>query len=407
MTRPRAAKWCRRHVETLLTAATLPIALAISAPGSHWPSDWRIGLTVLAWLPLTVRTRWPLPVAAVVVLLDAVHIAVAAHAHPAAGLVPAASMLALYTVSVRCSARAAWSSAIVAAALQYTVAALSPRHDLGPDLLYLNWALVAAAVGRLVRERQERIEAAEQRADAAERSKASEARRQVMDERVRIARELHDVLAHHITVVNAQAGVAHYLLKSDPDTAEKALAGIIDNTRAALDDLRATLGVLRSDRDDTSTGDLHSPAPALSQLPALVDSFTGGGAAITFRSHGTPRPLSGPAELGLYRIAQEALTNAAKHAPGSVIELTLGWTDSTVSLRVTNTKPPAPSPRPAAGGTGHGLIGMQERASAADGILTAGPTSEGGYHLAVTLPVISARDGHDQAPGAATVAEAP
>jgi signal transduction histidine kinase len=382
----------------LLTAAALPISLAISGPGSHGLVAWRVGLTILAWLPLIVRTRWPLPVAAVAVVIDTVHIAVAAHGHPAMGVTPLASMLALYTVGALRSARVAWSSALAASALQCLVAALTFRHHLGSDLLYANWALGATLVGRFVRERQQRIETAEQRVEAAERTKDAEARRQVLDERLRIARELHDVLAHHITVVNAQAGVAQYLLRADPDAAEKALTGITENTRAALDDLRATLGLLRSDHDAPTVADSRSPTPSLSGLPALVDSFTAGGVAITVHSSGSPRPLSGPVELAAYRITQEALTNAAKHAPGSSVELNLQWGDDFVLVEVINGPPTQSSPRPAIEATGQGLIGMRERAAAAGGVITVGAAASGGYRVAATLPLTTdGSDGSDSA----------
>jgi signal transduction histidine kinase len=207
----------------------------------------------------------------------------------------------------------------------------------------------------------------------------------VTEERLRIARELHDVLAHHITVVNAQAGVAQYLLRTNPDAAERALAGITDNTRAALDDIRATLGLLRSDTDG-SIADDREPAPALSQLPALIATFTTAGADIAATATGTPGPLSGPADLALYRIAQEALTNATRHAPGSKVQVTLDWVDSSVVLGVTNGGPPAPTKRNT-DGSGHGLIGMRERAISAGGTLAVGPIGDGGYSVTATLPV--------------------
>jgi signal transduction histidine kinase len=380
-------RWSIDHFDPLLTLAALPIILLASAPSGHWSTAWVPVLAFAAWVPLTLRTRWPLPVAAVVVLVDSANIAVAAHGHSTHGIIAVATMLALYTVSLRSSARVAWASAAIAAAIQFGTSVLGLEHYEGNELLYVNWALVATVIGRLVRERQHSISAAEQRADEAERTKADEARRQVTEERLRIARELHDVLAHHITVVNAQAGVAQYLLRTNPDAAEEALAGITDNTRAALDDMRATLGLLRSDNDDTRAAD-REPAPALDQLPALIGSFTTGGAEVAVTTRGTPRPLSGPADLALYRIAQEALTNATKHATGSTVQVTLQWTDTAVTLEVVNTKPPTPAVRNTEG-SGHGLIGMRERAISAGGTLTTGPTDSGGYAVTATLPVIA------------------
>jgi signal transduction histidine kinase len=387
VTRPSIWSQWHRHRDPLLTLAALALSVATSLPtGGSGRSSWEVLLAVLAWLPLLVRKRWPLPVAAAVVLVDSVHIAVAGH--HGTTTVPVATMLAIFTVSDMRPPRIAWGTAALAGAIQATVAART-RPNVGADLLYLNWTLVAAAVGQLVQERRERVAAAEQRAEAAERSKHVEAQRQVSAERMRIARELHDVLAHHITVVNAQAGVAQYLLHSNPDAAEQALQGIADNSRDALNELRATLGLLRSDGDEAAL-DAREPAPRADRLPDLIDGFVAAGMPLTASIQGTPRPLDAAADLALYRISQEALTNASKHAPGSSVQLSLDWTDTGATLTVRNsTAPQGITNRPArlAGeGTGHGLIGMRERAAVAGGSLIAGGTSDGGYEIHVTLP---------------------
>jgi signal transduction histidine kinase len=373
----------------LLTAAALAIMLSTSVAGDSWqlPAGWAAVVVLLSWLPLTVRESWPLPVLGAVLTADTVHIALAGHAHPATATLPAATMLALYTVATRYPARVAWTAAAAAGITQFTVALLSYPHA-GPDLLYLNWAVVPTALGLLIRERRERIAAAEQRAEAAERSRQAEADRQVTAERIRIARELHDVLAHHIAVVNAQAGVAQYLLRTDPHAADAALAGIAANSRAALDELRATLGLLRADGDTPS--DPRAPAPTIEHLGRLLDSFTDAGMRLTVTVHGEPGSLSGPADLAFYRIVQEALTNAAKHAPGSDVCLSIGWSAASVHLTVSNTGPAAAPQGLMNEGTGHGLIGMRERAAAAGGTLSAGTAGAGGYRVTATLPVLNA-----------------
>jgi signal transduction histidine kinase len=373
----------------LLTAAALAIMLSTSVAGDSWqlPAGWAAVVVLLSWLPLTVRESWPLPVLGAVLTADTVHIALAGHAHPATATLPAATMLALYTVATRYPARVAWTAAAAAGITQFTVALLSYPHA-GPDLLYLNWAVVPTALGLLIRERRERIAAAEQRAEAAEHSRQAEADRQVTAERIRIARELHDVLAHHIAVVNAQAGVAQYLLRADPAAADTALTGIAANTRAALDELRATLGLLRADGDTPS--DPRAPAPTIEHLGRLLDSFTDAGMRLTVTVHGEPGSLSGPADLAFYRIVQEALTNAAKHAPGSDVCLSIGWSAASVHLTVSNTGPAAAPQGLMNEGTGHGLIGMRERAAAAGGTVSAGPAAAGSYRVTVTLPVLNA-----------------
>jgi signal transduction histidine kinase len=297
-------------------------------------------------------------------------------------------MLALYTVATRYPARVAWTAAAAAGVIQFAVALVSYPHA-EPDLLYLNWAVVVTALGLLIRERRERIAAAEQRAEAAERSRQAEADRQVTAERIRIAHELHDVLAHHIAVVNAQAGVAQYLLRTDPHAADTALAGIAANSRAALDELRATLGLLRAE-DDAAPGDPRAPAPTTEHLGLLLDSFTDAGMRLTVAVHGEPGSLSGPADLAFYRIVQEALTNATKHAPGSDVSLSVDWSAAAVHLTVSNTGPAAALPGLRNEGTGHGLIGMRERAAAAGGTVSAGAAAAGGYRVTATLPVLDA-----------------
>lgn len=376
--------------DRLLTAAALAIMLATGVPGDTWqlPAGWAAALVVLSWLPLTVRASWPLPVLGAVLTVDTVHIALAGHAHPPAAILPAATMLALYTVATRYPARVAWTAAIAVAAAQFAVAMVSYPHP-GENWLYLNWALVSTAVGRLIVERRDRIAAADLRAEAAEHSKQAEADRQVTAERIRIAHELHDVLAHHIAVVNAQAGVAQYLLRTNPAAADTALGGIAANSRAALDELRATLGILRAE-GDAAPRDPRAPVPTIEYLGRLLDGFTDAGMRLTVAVQGEPGSLSGPADLAFYRIVQEALTNATKHAPGSEVCLAIDWSAASVQLTVSNTKPAAVPQGPLNEGTGHGLIGMRERAAAASGTVSAGPTEAGGYRVTATLPVLNA-----------------
>ena len=402
MTRTAQLRRYGSRTDWLLTAAALTITLLTSVPGGSWqlPAGWAAAVAVASCLPLTVRLRWPLPALAAVLAADTVHIAVAGHAHPAAATIPAATMLALYTVAARFPARVAWTAAAAAGATQLTAALLTNPHA-GPDLLYLNWALVPTVLGLLTRQRRERIAAAEQRAEAAEHSRQAEADRQVTAERIRIAHELHDVLAHHIAVVNAQAGVAQYLLRTDPQAADAALSGIAANSRAALDELRATLGLLRAE-NGTAPGDSRAPVPTTEHLGLLLDSFTDAGMRLTVTVRGEPGSLSGPADLAFYRIVQEALTNATKHAPGSDVSLSIDWSATSVQLAVSNTEPAAVQQGLMNEGTGHGLIGMRERAAAAEGTLSAGPAAEGGYRVTATLPAVSAGTAVPLEPAATT-----
>ena len=366
--------WRRRagnRFDDALTVAALAIAVVMALPigGGNAGTLAQLVLTLVAWLPLAARLRWPVPVAAVAMAVDAAHVAVAAHHHSSTSFVPVATMLALYTVAARRGSRAAWVCAAVVALTQLSV---------------------GAALGRLMAARRASVAAAEQRAVAAEATKAAEVARQVAAERIRIAHELHDVLAHHLAVVNAQAGVAEYLLGANPGAARQALAGIAENSRAALEELRATLRVLRTDPAEAGAElvDSRRPTPGAAQLPALVERYRDAGMSVVAEVVGAPRPLAAPADLALYRIAQEALTNAAKHAVGSAVSVDLRWADAAVRLTVANS---APAHGPASGsaaavGTGNGLIGMRERAEAADGTLRAVPTPEGGFRVVAELP---------------------
>ncbi|WP_067282254.1 sensor histidine kinase [Streptomyces jeddahensis] len=220
------------------------------------------------------------------------------------------------------------------------------------------------------------------------------ARRTLLEERSRIARELHDVVAHHMSVISIQAQVAPHLVKDPPEELKENLEGIRQNALEALTELRRVLGVLRSEHpgdpggsgtDDTAP---HAPQPTLNRLDALVENTRAAGLAVTTEVTGPPRALAPGVELSAYRIVQEALSNALRHAPGSAVRVELAHTASGLRLRVANTAPdrpasPSPSPSP---GAGHGLLGMRERAAMLGGGLTAGPTPDGGYEVTAFLP---------------------
>ncbi|GAA0973758.1 sensor histidine kinase [Acrocarpospora macrocephala] len=209
---------------------------------------------------------------------------------------------------------------------------------------------------------------------------AERARRTVLEERNRIARELHDVVAHHMSMISIQAQVAPHLVKDPPVELTENLAGIRQNAVEALTELRRVLGVLRS-QDALA----HAPQPTLDRLAELAGSVRAAGLTLAIETTGEPRPLSPGVELSAFRIIQEALSNAMRHAPGAAVHVKIGYRTDALAIQITNTAPDRPPP-PA--GPGHGLLGMRERTAMLGGELAAGPTRDGGYEVTATLPAM-------------------
>ncbi|GAA3186249.1 sensor histidine kinase [Nonomuraea roseoviolacea] len=213
------------------------------------------------------------------------------------------------------------------------------------------------------------------------------ARRTVLETRNRIARELHDVVAHHMSVISIQAQVAPHLVENPPPELTENLAGIRENAVEALTELRRILGVLRSE-DAEADGLRHSPQPTLDRLEELIGNVRGAGLAVTVETAGEPRPLSPGVELSAFRIIQEALSNVLRHAPGARVRVGIGYLPAALAIRVANTAPERPPPP--ANGPGHGLLGMRERTAMLGGELVAGPAPGGGFEVTAILPAAPA-----------------
>lgn len=210
------------------------------------------------------------------------------------------------------------------------------------------------------------------------------ARRTLLEERSRIARELHDVVAHHMSVISIQAQVAPHLVENPSPELKENLAGIRENALEALTELRRVLGVLRSEQPDDPVA-LQHPQPTLADLDGLVDNVRGAGLDVTTEIAGIRRPLTPGVELTAYRIVQEALSNCLRHAPGSRVEVGIAYGPRDLHLCVANTAPTrAAPPSP---GAGHGLLGMRERAGMLGGELAAGPLPDGEYEVTAVLPM--------------------
>ncbi|NGO41489.1 sensor histidine kinase [Streptomyces ureilyticus] len=244
--------------------------------------------------------------------------------------------------------------------------------DWGEDVSVAIWMVAIAAVSELVRvrreqwdrERTERLQAARRRAD---------------EERLRIARELHDVLAHSISVINVQAGTGLALLDSDPEQARTALTTIKAASKEALGEVRQVLDTLRTPGDAP-----RAPAPGLSRLPELVEQAASAGLTVGVETEGKRRALPPGADLAAFRIVQEALTNVVRHSGSRHARVLLCYEDDALKLRIDDDGPATGAD---AGGSGNGLAGMRERAAALGGTIEAGPREDGGFRVLAVLPL--------------------
>lgn len=240
----------------------------------------------------------------------------------------------------------------------------------GQEGVVAAWVVAIVALSELVRTRREQW--AKERAE-----RAQAARRRADEERLRIARELHDVLAHSISVINVQAGVGLALLDSDPEQARTALTTIKAQSKEALGEVRQVLDTLRAPGDAP-----RAPAPGLDRLPELVDQAAGAG--LTVEVHGTPPPLPPGTDLAAFRIVQEALTNVVRHSGSRHARVHLEHEGGALRIRVDDDGPATGAD---AGGSGNGLAGMRERAAALGGTIEAGPRADGGFRVLAVLPL--------------------
>ncbi|MFJ7256671.1 sensor histidine kinase [Streptomyces sp. NPDC098085] len=286
----------------------------------------------------------------------------------------------LFLLALRVRPRTAAEALAIGVAAGLVGGAIDPvRHSdragLGAAVLVV--AVVTGAVLRGLGLARTQL-AAQEEQTAEERS-----RRTLLEERNRIARELHDIVAHHMSAVSIQAQVAPHLVENPSDELKENLAGIRENALEALTELRRVLGVLRSE-DALSPAARHAPQPTLDRLDELIGTARDAGLEVTAETTGQPHPLPPGVELSAFRIVQEALGNAMRHAPGAQVAVEVGRRAAGVTVPVTNTAPERAAPHPT--GAGHGLLGMRERTAMLGGRLAAGATADGGYEVAATLP---------------------
>jgi signal transduction histidine kinase len=298
-----------------------------------------------------------------------------------------AHLTVLTVVAIRTRPRtAAWMWLATAV---YGLAAGSVRSgyyyyspNTGPMLIFAALLLLAVTVWHIRRDARQEV-TAQQTVTAHERS-----RRTLLEERTTIARELHDVVAHHISVVAIQAEAAPFRVENPPPELEKAFVTIRENAVAALTELRRVLGVVRAEHYEAP----DAPQPALTDLDALLTNVREAGLDVEKAVTGAVRELPQGVELSAYRIIQEALSNTLRHAPGATTRVEIGYVLGGLGLRIVNDPPPATSLSKPSPGAGHGITGMRERVSMLGGEMTAGPV-DGGYEVAVFLPVTTAGEG--------------
>jgi signal transduction histidine kinase len=293
-------------------------------------------------------------------------------------------LVALYTVAAHCPRRPSLLAAGLTA-VGVLVALLTTRGDVTPDAFVGNFVIFATAwiLGDNLHHRRVYVTGLETRAERLEREREEQAHRAVTAERTRIARELHDVVAHSVSVMVVQAGAARRVLRAEPAKAEEALASVEQVGRQSLNELRRLLGVLRRD-DDRSFG--RTPQPSIEALGDLLNSTRKAGLPVHFTVEGTPRPVPPGVDLSAYRIVQEALTNALKHAGPATAAVHLRYDAD--DLHVVVTDDGRGSGAIANGdGDGKGLVGMKERVTMCGGELTAGHLPEGGFAIRARLPL--------------------
>ncbi len=393
-------RWYASPARDIVIAVVLTAAITAAAYGEahpRQPSDQVVNghpvphtpaaallLVVAAGLVLAGRRRYPL--SALTVSTAAVAIfSLLGYVNGAALLLP---VVALYGVTqAGTTRRAIIASAVTLAVLMGATAAANPFGTTGGGFNLIP-GLVAAALfaGLAVGNRRAYITSIRARAE-------DDARRRVDEERLRIARELHDVVAHTMATINVQAGVAAHVLTDRPDAAAAALHAIKTASKDALRELRAILNVLRQ----ADEADPTRPAPGLAQLDALIAGTTRAGLVTSLRRTGNVRPLPAEVDLAAYRIVQESLTNAIRHAGPATAAVTLDYGDAELRINVSDTGRGAPAApgsaaaagqqAPAPGFAGHGLIGMRERAASVGGTVRAGPAVPGGFLVAARLPI--------------------
>jgi signal transduction histidine kinase len=366
-------------VVALLVVVEATAVTKLEGSSSRW---LLVILGVVALVPLAWRRRSPLVVWAVSGC--ATFAALAVHGSP--GPLALGPLIALYTVAT-ISPRPVSLAAGVTTLVGVTIGvAVGGPHRLGWQAFVFPAVVVAACwlVGDNLRVRRTYVAELEAKARRADDDRAETSARAASEERARIARELHDVVVHHVSVIAVQAGAARMRSEHDPglSATAPAWAAVEAAARQALSELRQLLGILRHDGEPAAL----APPPGLDQLDPLLAEVRRTGLPVSVRVEGDPYRLPPAVDLSAYRIVQEALTNALKHGRARPTTVCLRYGVEDIEIDVTNQGPTPTMPLPHPG-VGHGLVGMRERVSMFGGVFRAGPRPEGGFEVKARIPV--------------------
>ena len=385
--RPSLADRLRR-VDPRVFDALLALGITVLGIGSLFVQAYTDGvehretdaLAVALGFAITVPLYWrrthPLPA----LLVSCTAIAVLAGLDYITYNLPTAPLFLAFAVGAYAERRRA-TLGLVAVNVTLAIIFLTDPPDLDAQGTVLNMAIFSGAwlAGQVIRARSAaaaaRIAEAEERAE----TQRQQGARAVAEERLRLAQELHDVVAHSMSVIAVQAGMGVHVIEKDPEEAKRALEAISQTSRTTLQEMRRLLGVLR----DEDGGRSHAPAPGLAELPALVADVRSAGVPVELTVEGDPAGVPDSVELSVYRLVQEGLTNVLKHAGAASAEVAVRCLPGEVEVEVLDDGRGAAA---ANGAGGHGLVGMRERVALWGGNLTTGPRQGGGYRVLARLP---------------------
>ena len=388
--------WLRRH--PMLVDGLLAAALVFAGVGATFAQGMFLGIPLSLGLAVPVVFRRRYPVIAFYTAIAAGGLQVALDVRPSPTDV--AILILLYTLAAYTRRRTSiWGLAVCLAGSAVGILRWISLINHGllewltvGAMLFAGPALLAWVLGDSMRYRRAYYASLEDRAARLEAERDAQSRIAVAAERARIARELHDVIAHNVSVMVVQADGASYTLDNDPARAREALAAISATGRQALAEMRRLLGVLRREEDGASSE--RAPQPGIGELGELLDQARGAGLPVSFTVEGDPQPLPGGVALAAYRIVQESLTNTRKHAgPVASASVLLRYSPDGVALTISDDGWGDLGGTTLPGAAGHGLTGMRERVAVYGGSVTAGPRPGGGFEVVATLPLIPAHAG--------------